>query len=267
MKPYSINRKYATLSFFERKFFQKKTKSNQNPEEINRTRIALVSGANRGIGKEACRQFAQMGYQVFLTSRDPSQGEAAVNEIADSQSKIVYHQLDVTDQGSIHNIGEFVRREYGRLDVLINNAGIYLDQSVSVFDLSIEDFQKTINVNLYGTLLLCQEFIPLMVTNHYGRVVNVSSNMGSLENMGCMNAAYRISKTAINALTRIIAKEISEPNVKVNAMCPGWVRTRMGGKLAPRSIEQGVDTIIWLATLPEDGPSGKYFRDRNPLPW
>jgi NAD(P)-dependent dehydrogenase (short-subunit alcohol dehydrogenase family) len=230
-------------------------------------RIALVSGANRGIGLETCKELAQLGMQVILTSRDPDQGQAALDKITDMDSKISYHQLDITDKESIDRIQNHVKEEFGRLDVLVNNAGIYLDQGMSVFDLSEDELQKTLDVNLFGAFRLSQAFIPMMQSQKYGRVINVSSGMGSLEDMGGMNAAYKISKTALNALTRVLAGELSNTNIKVNAMCPGWVRTRMGGSVAPRSLEQGVDTIIWLATLQEDGPSGGYFRDRKPIPW
>ena len=230
-------------------------------------RIALISGANRGIGLETCKELAQLGMKVILTSRDPIQGQAALSEITEMDSKIVYHQLDITDQDSIDKLQTYVKKEFGRLDVLVNNAGIYLDQGISVFDLSAKELQKTLDVNLFGAFRLSQAFIPMMRSQKYGRVINVSSGMGSLEEMGGMNAAYKVSKTALNALTRVFAGELLNTNIKVNAMCPGWVRTRMGGPAAPRSLEQGVDTIIWLATLPEDGPSGGYFRDREPIPW
>ena len=233
----------------------------------SKDKIALVSGANRGIGLETCRQLAQIGFQVILTSRDPEQGQNAIKKISLPKTKIFYHQLDVTDQRSILDLRSFVVNEFGGLDVLINNAGIYLDQGVSAFELSIEDFRKTLDVNLFGAFQLCQAFVPLMVDHDYGRVVNISSGMGSLDKMGGMNTAYKVSKTALNALTRIFAGELSNTNVKVNAMCPGWVRTRMGGLAGPRSLEQGVDTIIWLATLPFDGPSGGCFRDRKSFPW
>ena len=230
-------------------------------------KIALISGANRGIGLETCKELAQLGMKVILTSRDPIQGQAALSEITEMDSKIVYHQLDITDQDSIDKLQTYVKKEFGRLDVLVNNAGIYLDQGISVFDLSAKELQKTLDVNLFGAFRLSQAFIPMMRSQKYGRVINVSSGMGSLEEMGGMNAAYKVSKTALNALTRVFAGELLNTNIKVNAMCPGWVRTRMGGPAAPRSLEQGVDTIIWLATLPEDGPSGGYFRDREPIPW
>ena len=230
-------------------------------------KIALISEANRGIGLETCKELAQLGMKVILTSRDPIQGQAALSEITEMDSKIVYHQLDITDQDSIDKLQTYIKEEFGRLDVLVNNAGIYLDQGISVFDLSAKELQKTLDVNLFGAFRLSQAFIPMMQSQKYGRVINVSSGMGSLEEMGGMNAAYKVSKTALNALTRVFAGELLNTNIKVNAMCPGWVRTRMGGPAAPRSLEQGVDTIIWLATLPEDGPSGGYFRDREPIPW
>jgi len=230
-------------------------------------RVALVSGGNRGIGFAACRRLAQAGLQVILGSRDLEDGKRAVKEIESEGTHIVTSQLDVTSAESISNLEKFVLDTFGRLDVLVNNAGVHLDSGKSAMNVDLEIVKNTFEVNLYGPLRLCQIFLPLMKKQDYGRVVNVSSDMGSLSRMGGRSLAYRMSKAALNAMTRVIASEVRGQNIKVNTMSPGWVRSDMGGPSAPRSLEEGADTIVWLATLPEDGPTGGFFKDREPSPW
>jgi NAD(P)-dependent dehydrogenase (short-subunit alcohol dehydrogenase family) len=230
-------------------------------------RIALVSGGNRGIGFAACKGLSQAGLQVILGSREIEKGHLAAETLQKEGFRVDPHQLDVTDPQSIAAIKEYIVKEYGRLDVLVNNAGIHLDSGKSFLNVPIEIVSQTFETNIYGALRLCQVFIPLMKENQYGRIVNVSSDMGSLSRMSGRSVAYRMSKAGINALTRVIASEMRGTNIKVNTMSPGWVRTDMGGPSAPRSPEQGADTIIWLATLPEDGPSGGYFKDHETVPW
>ena len=231
------------------------------------TRIALVTGGNRGIGFEVCRQLGKLGVRVLLTGRDPTEGERAAITLQEEGLEVQYHPLDVTDHERIADLAEAVERIFGRLDILVNNAGVALDQGVSVLDLPLEDLRATLEVNLYGPLALIRAFAPLMQRGGYGRIVNVSSGLGSLANMGGRGAAYKISKAALNALTRVAAAELKGAKIKVNAASPGWVRTRMGGSGATRSPEQGADTIVWLATLPEDGPTGGFFYDREPMAW
>lgn len=233
----------------------------------NDQKIALVTGANRGIGFETCRQLAIHGLRAILTSRDPIKGQSAAESLRREGLAVDYHALDVTDLDSIYSIYEDIQEKFGRLDVLVNNAGVYLDEGDSVFKVPMEVFRETMEVNFYGSLNLCRAFVPMMRKNNYGRVVNVSSGYGSITQMGRYTAAYRISKAALNALTRIVAAEVAGKNIKVNSMCPGWVRTDMGGSSAPRSPEKGADTIVWLATLPADGPTNGFFRDRKPIPW
>jgi NAD(P)-dependent dehydrogenase (short-subunit alcohol dehydrogenase family) len=230
-------------------------------------RIAAITGANRGIGLEICRQLARKGAHVILTSRDEAKGRAACEGLAAEGLDISYHPLDVTDPTSVQRLADFVRREHGGLDILVNNAGIGIDDQASLLDADLGVIRSTLDTNLYGPLLLCQALVPHMKQRGYGRVVNLSSGMGQLSEMGSGSPAYRISKTALNALTRILAAELRGTNVLVNAMCPGWVRTDMGGPSAPRSVEQGADTAVWLATLPDTGPQGGYFRDREAIPW
>ena len=230
-------------------------------------RVALVSGGNRGIGFAACRMLAQAGLQVILGSRDLEDGKRALKAIESEGTHIVTSQLDVTSAESISNLEKFVIDTFGRLDVLVNNAGVHLDSGKSAMNVDLEIVKNTFEVNLYGPLRLCQIFLPLMKKQDYGRVVNVSSDMGSLSRMGGRSLAYRMSKAALNAMTRVIASEVRGQNIKVNTMSPGWVRSDMGGPSAPRSLEEGADTIVWLATLPDDGPTGGFFKDREPSPW
>lgn len=230
-------------------------------------KIALVTGANRGIGFEVCRQLGQQGFEVILTSRDTSKGEKASQVLQGEGYQVIYHPLEVTDLESINQMYDFVVEEFGRLDVLVNNAGVYLDEGVSALEVPLKTFYTTFDINFYGPYYLCRQFIPLMELYNYGRVVNVSSDYGAIASMGGDTAAYRISKTALNTLTIILADELKKTNIKVNTMCPGWVKTEMGGQAAPRTIPQGADTIVWLATLPDDGPTGGFFKDRQLIPW
>ena len=237
-------------------------------------KIVVVTGANRGIGFEICKQLAKNGLQVILTSRDEQKGFVVCKQLQDEGLSVQFHQLDVSDSGSINRIREFIEGEYGCCDVLINNAGIFPDSVdasgndwPSVFDAPIEMVRTAMEINVYGPLLLCQAFVPLMKKHNYGRIVNLSSGMGQLTHMGGKCPAYRISKTSINALTRIVSEETLEQNILVNSMCPGWVKTDMGGSGAIRELPEGADTAVWLAMLPDDGPRGKFFRDRKEFEW
>jgi len=228
--------------------------------------IAIVTGANRGIGFETCRQLALRGIQVIMTSRDEAKGQAAQQKLANEGLEVTYHQLDVTDSESIQRLANDIRQQYGRLDALINNAGVLIDQR-GVLDTDLDTVRKTMEANVYGPWRLAQALVPLMKQGGHGRIVNLSSGMGQLSDMGSGSPAYRMSKTALNALTRMLAGSLRGSNILVNSMCPGWVRTDMGGAGAPRSVEQGAKTAVWLATLPDDGPTGGFFRDREPIPW
>ncbi len=234
---------------------------------MNDKKIALVTGANRGIGFEICRQLADKEFEVLLTARDQTEGEKALNELMKKSKSIRFHVLDVSDSNSRENISEFVEKEYGRLDVLINNAGILIDSGTSAANIPLQTIRDTFEINFLGPLALCQLFLPLMQHNDYGRIVNVSSGMGAMNEMGAGNTAYRISKTTLNALTIILSKENNSPNILINAMCPGWVRTRMGGNGAPRSVVDGAKTAVWLSMLPKNGPTGKFFRDNREIKW
>jgi NAD(P)-dependent dehydrogenase (short-subunit alcohol dehydrogenase family) len=229
--------------------------------------VALVTGANRGMGLETCRALAERGYHVILTSRDQRMGQKAAQSLAQQGLSVTYFALDVSSVGSIQQFQHVVEQRFGGVDVLVNNAAIYPDEGRSVLEIELETFQSTMATNFYGPLLLCQAWVPGMITRSYGRVVNVSSGLGQLSTMGNEAPAYSASKAALNALTRMIADAARGANVLVNAVDPGWVRTRMGGPAASRSVEEGIDTIVWLATLPEGGPTAGFFHDRQAIPW
>jgi NAD(P)-dependent dehydrogenase (short-subunit alcohol dehydrogenase family) len=229
--------------------------------------VALVTGANRGMGLETCRALAQRGYQVILTSRDQQLGQQAAQPFVQRGLSVISFALDVTNEESIQHLQRVLEERFGGVDVLVNNAAIYPDKGRSVLEVEPETFHATMETNFYGPLLLCQAWVPGMITRGYGRVVNVSSRAGQLSAMGDFAPAYSASKAVLNALTRMVADAARGSNVLVNAVDPGWVRTRMGGPAASRSVELGADTIVWLATLPDGGPTGGFFHDRQPLPW
>jgi NAD(P)-dependent dehydrogenase (short-subunit alcohol dehydrogenase family) len=231
------------------------------PDSQPSTLIALVSGANRGLGLETCRQLAERGYRVILTSRNQADGKAAVGRLVAQGLDVYFHPLDVTSDSSVADLRDWVGSQFGRLHVLVNNAGIFIDRSSNILDIPIETFQQTLDTNLTGALRLSQAFIPGMVRQNYGRVVNVSSGMGELASIHSSSPAYRMSKLALNVLTRMLADAVRGKNVLVNAINPGWVRTDMGGSGASRSLEQGASGIVWAATLPDGGPNGGFFLD------
>jgi NAD(P)-dependent dehydrogenase (short-subunit alcohol dehydrogenase family) len=230
-------------------------------------RIALVTGANRGIGLEVARQLAQQNHSVLMGGRDVGATQLAASSLVEQGLPVEAVELDVTDHDHMRKLAQNIEERYGKLDVLINNAAVYLDEGKSVFKLSIDAFQRTLDTNLIGPLALTQHLLPLLKRSEAARIVNVSSGMGALHDMGGREAAYRISKTGLNALTIIMANELRREGIKVNAVCPGWVRTEMGGRSASRSVEEGARGVVWAATLPEGGPSGGFFRDGESLDW
>ncbi len=227
-------------------------------------RVALVSGGNRGIGLEIVRQLAGRGITVILGSRDEESGRAAAEGLS---GDVVVSQLDVTDEGSVARLASFVEDEFGRLDVLVNNAGISNDDGQRGMNADLGRVRDALEANLFGAWRLCEMAIPLMQRHSYGRIVNVSSGMGALEDMGGGSPGYRVPKTALNALTRILASELRGSGILVNAVNPGWVQTDMGGQNANRTVEEGADGVVWAATLHNNGPTGGFFRDRRHVAW
>jgi NAD(P)-dependent dehydrogenase (short-subunit alcohol dehydrogenase family) len=231
-------------------------------------RVAVVTGANRGIGFAIARELARRGVHVVLTARDPARGDAARARLAAEGLTVSFHPLDVRDPGEARALAARLEAGHGRLDILVNNAGILPDpKGTRVATLDPAVLRDALETNAVGALAVTQALLPLMRRSGYGRIVNLSSELGQLESMGAGTPAYRISKAGLNALTRTLAAELSGSNIKVNALSPGWVRTGMGGPSAPRSPEEGADTAVWLALLPDDGPTGGFFKDRRPIPW
>ncbi len=232
-------------------------------------KIALVTGANRGLGLETCKKLSKQDIQVIFTCRDREEGAKQVQQLKQAGFPVEFLQLDVTDVKSIEGLAKHVRSKFGQLDILVNNAGIFPKEAKEndVFRASPAVLKKVFETNTLGAFMLCQAFIPLMQEKGYGRVVNISSGMGQLSGMDGGYPAYRISKTALNAVTRIFAEETKGTDILVNSVCPGWVRTDMGGEKASRSIDEGVSGIVWAATLPKAGPTGGFFRDGEPLSW
>jgi NAD(P)-dependent dehydrogenase (short-subunit alcohol dehydrogenase family) len=229
-------------------------------------RTAIVTGANRGIGLETCRALAAKGLSVVLTARDRRLGEQAVAELAIAEPAVVrFELLDVSDEASVLDCAHRLEDAGFEIDVLVNNAGVYPEGKLLEPEGAVA-MEDALLANFWGALWCCQQFVPGMVERGYGRVVNVSSGYGSFGEGLEGPAAYCVSKTALNALTVKLAREVTG-DVKVNAVCPGWVRTRMGGPGADIAPEDAVDTIAWLATLPHDGPNGGFFRDRQPVAW
>lgn len=228
--------------------------------------VAIVTGGNRGIGYEICKELSGAGCRVVLTSRNEQDGRQAVAQLY-AHDNIAYHRLDVTDSEDIASLQNWILKTYGRVDILINNAGVYLDGGVSVFDVDEKIIQETLEVNLYGAFNMCKAFVPIMRQNGYGRIVNISSGYGAMNKMAGYESAYRISKAALNALTLIMADELRDGSIKVNAVCPGWVNTEMGGKLAPLSPEIAARDIVHFALIDANGPSGRFFRYKKPIQW
>jgi NAD(P)-dependent dehydrogenase (short-subunit alcohol dehydrogenase family) len=230
-------------------------------------KIVLVTGANRGIGFECCRQLGQLGWTVLLTARNTTEGMLATKQLMDEKLDILFYQLDVSDKSHIQRITYEVKQRFGRLDILINNAAILYDTGQNTINADLEIVNKALITNLYGPWLLCQAFIPLMKKYRYGRIVNVSSGAGSLHYMVGGTPAYGISKVALNALTKKLADELKGTGILVNSVDPGWVATDMGGH-GGRSVKEGARGIVWAATaLPDNGPSGGFFYDGKPEPW
>jgi NAD(P)-dependent dehydrogenase (short-subunit alcohol dehydrogenase family) len=227
-------------------------------------RTALVTGGNRGIGFEACRQLAKAGLRVVLTARDHHAGVAAANRLRGEDQPVSFEQLDVTEPRSVEACATRLAEAGTRIDVLVNNAGIYL--TVPLLQAEEGPLIESLRVNLLGAWRTSRAFVPGMRARGYGRVVNLSTGYAHLGSQAPQAGVYGLTKAALNALTRQLAAEAG-PSVKVNALDPGWVATRMGGSDAPTSPLEATDTLVWLATLPDDGPTDGFFHRRQQLPW
>jgi len=227
-------------------------------------RTALVTGGNRGIGLEVCRELGAAGLKIVLTARDAGAGEEAARELRAGGADVRFEEMDVASDSSVAGCAGRLARAKVAIDVLVNNAAIY--PSDRLLDPAGDVLPTVMEINFFGASRTCRAFVPAMLSRGYGRIVNVSSGSGSFAEGLPGPHAYSISKAALNAYTVKLAAELTG-DVKVNSVCPGWVRTRMGGRNASRSVIEGADTIVWLATLPARGPSGGFFRDRKRVSW
>jgi NAD(P)-dependent dehydrogenase (short-subunit alcohol dehydrogenase family) len=266
-------------------------KSETEPE--TRERVAIVTGSDRGIGFAVCLRLGKLGFQIILTSPDPVKGKASAAKLRSQGSCVVFHVLDVMKESHVAALRSFVLKKFGYAEILVNNAGVMLDggrsrldgmlrkqldpaqrklgfgEGPGILQVDMDLLRATLEVNTLGALRMCQAFVPLMTERGFGRIVNVSSRLGQLKNMGDAEKvpAYQMSKTALNAVTRMVADACGSQNVLVNSVCPGWTRTDIGGPEAPQSTEEAARTIVWLATLPEGGPTGGFFYDKKRITW
>jgi NAD(P)-dependent dehydrogenase (short-subunit alcohol dehydrogenase family) len=230
--------------------------------------VAVVTGANRGIGRAVARGLAAAGWMTVVGSRDPRRGEAVAGELAAEGLEVTSHQLDVTDQGSVEGVASFLRDDLGRVDVLVNNAGILYDTWQMPSEADLEQVVAAFETNVVGAWRVSKALIPLIrAGGRGGRIVNVSSGSGTLAEMTSGAPAYSVSKTALNALTRQLAGELRRDGILVNSVCPGWVATEMTGGAGGRTPEEGAASVIWAVEIPDDGPTGGFYRDGRPLAW
>ncbi|WKA60214.1 SDR family oxidoreductase [Planococcus shenhongbingii] len=229
--------------------------------------VALVTGGNRGIGYELVKQLAVNGFKVILTSRDAEKGQKAAQILQESKLDVSFAVMDVEEKESIRQAASAINDQYGRLDVLINNAGVYLDEHEKLLAMDPGILEKTMATNFFGAYYVMHSFLPLMEKHGYGRIINISSGYGELREMAVPGVgAYKLSKLALNGLTQLAAAEL-KGDIKVNAACPGWVSTDMGGPSAPRTPKQAAASILWLATIGSDGPNGGFFRNGRQIDW
>jgi NAD(P)-dependent dehydrogenase (short-subunit alcohol dehydrogenase family) len=228
--------------------------------------LVLVTGANRGIGRETVRQLLARGCDVLAGVRDPEAGERTAADLDPGGSRVVACRLDVADPASVAAAAARITERHGRLDILINNAAILYDSGARAVTADLGSVHAALETNLFGAWRLTQALLPLLVRGAHPRIVNVSSEGGSISEMTGGTPAYSVSKAALNALTRLLAGELRHQRVLVNAVCPGWTATDMGGG-GGRPVAEGAASVVWAALLPDDGPTGGFFRDGRPLPW
>ncbi len=233
----------------------------------NRHKTAVVTGANRGIGFEVVRQLSQRAFLVFLTGRDRASGMLAASDLQKTGAAVRFLHLDINEPATIERAAGDFAGEADHLDVLVNNAATLRDARADVFTVPPEVFVETFVTNTLGPLRVTRAFLPWLIRSGAGRVINVSSGAGALGEMQTWAPAYSVSKAALNAVTCQLAASLKSRGVAVNSVCPGWVRTDMGGPKAPRSVEEGADGIVWLATEAPQDLTGKFLRDREIIPW
>lgn len=229
-------------------------------------RIALVTGGNRGIGREVVRQVATAGDTALLGARNVVQAREVAASLTGGPGRVEIVPLDVADRASIARAARHVGNTHGRIDVLINNAAIHYDTSQRGVDADLQIVEEALQTNLLGAWRVTQAFLPMLRRSDHPRIVNVSSESGSLASMGGGTPAYSVSKAALNALTRVLSDELRSEGMLVNAVCPGWTATEMGGR-GGRPVADGAASVLWAADLPDDGPTGGFFRDGRSLPW
>jgi NAD(P)-dependent dehydrogenase (short-subunit alcohol dehydrogenase family) len=228
-------------------------------------KIALVTGANRGIGKEIAKQLAEKGITTLFSARSQKKAEDAASEISDKN--IIPLKLDVNDQNSIAYVRDWIKREYGKLDILINNAGINYDTWHNASNADIENIKETFDTNFFAVIETTQILMPMLSKARHARIINMSSSAGALNGMGGGTPGYSASKAALNVFTIKLSEEIQEKGFSVNSVCPGWVRTDMGGPNADLSVEEGADTAVWLATEAPESLTGKFMKERKERSW
>lgn len=235
-------------------------------------KVAIVTGANKGIGYAVARELAK-DHLVILTARNKKKGKDAKEKLSKEGIEVDFFALDVTKENDIKKLKNYVEKKYKRLDVLINNAGILVDgknamtPNEDIMKITKKQLVDSFATNTIAPLLISQALLPLMKKNGYGRIVNISSGAGQLSEMDCWAPAYSISKTALNAVTKVLSESVSHHEIKVNSVCPGWVRTDMGGSTADISPEESAKHIVWVANLPRNGPTGKFFRFKKEIKW
>jgi NAD(P)-dependent dehydrogenase (short-subunit alcohol dehydrogenase family) len=233
---------------------------------VSERRIAVVTGANRGIGLEVVRQLAGDGFTAILGARDPDRGTAATERLRSEGLDVEARQLDVSDPASVAAFGAALDRDHDRLHALVNNAAIHYDTWQTGVEADLEVVREALETNLLGAWRTTQACLPLLRRPESARIVNVSSGAGALTDMGGGAPAYRVSKTALNALTRVLANELRRDGILVNAVCPGWVATDMGGP-GGRPVADGAASVMWAVRIPDDGPTGGFFRDGRRIDW
>lgn len=237
-------------------------------------KIVLITGANRGLGLETARQLAALGHIIFLGVRNEAKGKAAVQKI-ESLHPVIPVIIDLDNITTFNNAVEVINNTYGKLDVLINNAGVMLEADImkdSTDNVEREILERCFHTNFFGTITLTNQLLPLLMKSEAPRIVNVSTDMGSLTMRSngaelLKTFAYNASKTALNSYTIHLARAYASTFLKINSAHPGWLKTDMGTEWAPMEVNEGAETLIWLATLPPEGPNGGFFHKKQPIPW